>query len=1013
MPTELAPALSADFLQELEGARRRVASLEEANRAIQYFLDRLARLSAFSQGLEETTSIASVSDLLFEELQGIFSGAAFLIALLEEGGSGLRIARVQPPTSAGAAHRELEAQLASGVFAWTLRQRRPTMVPAAHLEGRLVLMPLVTTRRTVGMLLVAITLPEGAVEQQHLTLATVVARQAAVCIDNLCLTEDLQRQNEIIRRSAEAALAERTRQLEAVRAISQEITRELDLPVLLSLITRRATELVGAESGIVYLWDEAGEILIPKAWHGLEDWIQEVRLRRGEGIAGIIVEGRAGLTLNDYRSSPHAHPLFLERTRITAVIAEPLLYRDRFVGVITINHEGTGRIFTERDRETLTLLTTQAAIAIENARLHDATVRRAQHLATLTDLTRTLTTLVNPQTVAEEILTAVQVLIPGSAGRLYERTGETEELRLVASLGLRDPDGGIVRRLRPGEGLIGAAAAEQEPILSQDVTQDPRFINKAWAAAEGLVTCIVLPLVFGARVSGVLAIYTRAPHAFTTEEVSALRSFAGQAAIAIENARLYEASERTAREARSLYEVAHSLTTSLEPAEVLHLIAVKTTALLGTAHAQVVLWDEATQNLRLGAAYGTEADRVRDQEFRLGEGVNGVVAQTRTALVVNDYQAFPHRVKELTHLVAVVGVPLLYRDRLLGVLTTHATQPGAAFTPDHLALLTSFADQAATAIENARLYEDLRRQMAEQQRALARLVQSARMVSVGLLAGGVAHDINNPLCIISNHLQLLRLQARDLHPTLEATLEAIEASADRIAGKIRALLEYAGRRPGERKPTPVNETVRRILSLVETHPLYRHLRMKADLAPDLSLLSVDEAAWEQVILELLTNAREAMPDGGSVTVTSRLVPKGTGEPEIRGTGEASVPNLRVTDAPIPAERWWVQVLVEDDGPGIAPADLPRLFDPFFTTKGRGGGMGLGLRIARDILTEHGGNLRVESDGRRGTRAVIELPVSGNGSDGFPRHAAGEMETQTGGPPGDSTAGPLRPSGSEV
>ncbi|MBI2114190.1 MAG: GAF domain-containing protein [candidate division NC10 bacterium] len=186
-------------------------------------------------------------------------------------------------------------------------------------------------------------------------------------------------------------------------------------------------------------------------------------------------------------------------------------------------------------------------------------------------------------------------------------------------------------------------------------------------------------------------------------------------ALAIEQARLFAATERAAREARSLYEVAHSLTTSLDVAEVLHLIAVKTTELLGTPHAQVVLWDEAAQTLRLGAAYGTEAQRVQAQEFRLGEGVNGIVAQTRAPLIVNDYRTFPHRVPWLSELVAVIGVPLLYRDRLLGVLTSHATQPGSPFTEEHLALLTNFADQASAAIENARLYEEERRRALELQ----------------------------------------------------------------------------------------------------------------------------------------------------------------------------------------------------------------------------------------------------------------------------------------------------------
>ena len=178
---------------------------------------------------------------------------------------------------------------------------------------------------------------------------------------------------------------------------------------------------------------------------------------------------------------------------------------------------------------------------------------------------------------------------------------------------------------------------------------------------------ITVPILFGERLLGVLHSHTTQPgRRFTPDDLRLLQMLAAQAAIAIENARLYEATERAARETRSLYEVAHTLTTSLDPMEVLHLISVKTTELLGTPHAQVVLWDEDTRTLRLGAAHGTQAEKVKSQEFRLGKGVNGTVAETRAPLIVNDYQAFPKRVPGMTELVAVIGVPLLYRGRLLG-----------------------------------------------------------------------------------------------------------------------------------------------------------------------------------------------------------------------------------------------------------------------------------------------------------------------------------------------------------
>jgi nitrate/nitrite-specific signal transduction histidine kinase len=177
------------------------------------------------------------------------------------------------------------------------------------------------------------------------------------------------------RRRAEAALLSRTRQIEAARAVSTEITRELNLATLLGSIHRRAAELVNATSGSVSLWDESEQVLVPQTWHGYGDWRGAIRLRLGQGVAGTVAERREGLIVNDYRTSPYATPEFLERTGIHTVLAEPLLFQDRLIGVITVSNEDPRRTFSQQDRETLALFAAQAAIAIENARLYEAAQR--------------------------------------------------------------------------------------------------------------------------------------------------------------------------------------------------------------------------------------------------------------------------------------------------------------------------------------------------------------------------------------------------------------------------------------------------------------------------------------------------------------------------------------------------------------------------------------------------------------------------------------------------------------
>ena len=145
------------------------------------------------------------------------------------------------------------------------------------------------------------------------------------------------------RKQAEQAHATRTRQLEALRATTADLTRELDLTRLLRLLIARAAELVGASSATVYLWEPDQEVVVPAAWHGLGDWQATLRHRLGHGIAGTVAATRRSVLANDYRASRYANPVTLQHTAVTASLGEPLLYREELIGAITLNHEGGGR----------------------------------------------------------------------------------------------------------------------------------------------------------------------------------------------------------------------------------------------------------------------------------------------------------------------------------------------------------------------------------------------------------------------------------------------------------------------------------------------------------------------------------------------------------------------------------------------------------------------------------------------------------------------------------------------
>jgi GAF domain-containing protein len=195
---------------------------------------------------------------------------------------------------------------------------------------------------------------------------------------------------------------------------------------------------------------------------------------------------------------------------------------------------------------------------------------------------------------------------------------------------------------------------------------------------------------------------------FADEDLQLLVTLSTQAAVAVENARLLHAAEHRATELAALREVGPAITSRLELSAALEAVVAGAMRLLDSQHTQIILWDEETQRLRLGAALGPEAERVRSQTLELGRGVNGTVALTRQPMILDDYQASPYALPEFPDVVATMTAPVLFGDRLLGVLHSHSTQPGKRFTPDDLRRLNMLATQAAIAIENARLFEEAR-----------------------------------------------------------------------------------------------------------------------------------------------------------------------------------------------------------------------------------------------------------------------------------------------------------------
>jgi two-component system NtrC family sensor kinase len=256
------------------------------------------------------------------------------------------------------------------------------------------------------------------------------------------------------------------------------------------------------------------------------------------------------------------------------------------------------------------------------------------------------------------------------------------------------------------------------------------------------------------------------------------------------------------------------------------------------------------------------------------------------------------------------------------------------------------------------LAEAFNQMVSELQSTQDELLRAKNLASVGQLAAGVAHEINNPLGTIMLYSDILLRQTPPT-PEYQEDLNTISREAARCKEIVAALLNFARQQPVSAQETDVNEVLEELLHDVEKQPLLEKVTVARDLSEGALLMQADPGQLRQVFMNLVKNACEAMPEGGTLTVTSRLESEG--------------------------ER--VVVAVEDTGIGIPEENIPKLFTPFFTTKPTGKGTGLGLAISYGIVKMHRGQIRVESEVGKGTRFTVTLPT---------RAAYGRMQPQADG-----------------
>ena len=746
--------------------------------------------------------------------------------------------------------------------------------------------------------------------------------------------------------------AARLRRLEALRVIEGHISAQLDVGELLALIARSSLELIGGRRAVLYLSE--GDRLVPKAWHPSDAAFDGTVISIGTGVSGMAAARRQGLEENDYAASAQALPSFTGF--IARIMAQPLLLADTVVGVLTISREAATAPFTDEDLATLDDFASQAAVAIRNATLFAEAQQRAAGYRALLEVGTLIGSTLHVEPVLDLIAERARALMGVRAAGIFRLDEPQGWLVYERGVGL-SPEFIHGLRIHPGEGTSGRAFAQGVPVWSADLLADPAIaledVNRALVRREGYRATLSVPIVIQGRAHGALAAYWWEVHEPTAVEIEVLGALAGQAAIALDNARLFEAAEVRAARLRVLARLGHIVSSSLDTDEVLGAIA-RAAAELMSAPA-VLLWvaDEGARTLtprafsdpRLAADFP-----LRRASF--DEGAVGWVATRKERLEVPDVFADKRFIGlewwRAHGLKSYLGVPITVEGTLFGVLGLSGAEP-FDLGPDGQDLLDSFVAQAAAAIRNARLFEERKGAYEELAAAQDQLVRAEKLRALGEMASGVAHDFNNVLAVIVGRAQLMLAEVQEARH--RRWLQLIERSALDGAKTVRRLQEFSRvRRDQPFVAVSLNRVVEESLEATsmrwqeEARSRGVAVEVKTRLAADLPPVAGDAAELREALTNLILNAVDAMPQGGTLTLATR-----------RADGR-------------------VELLVSDTGVGMPEDVRERIWDPFFMTKGPQG-TGLGLAMTYGILSRHDARVTVESEEGCGTTFRLSFAAS--------------------------------------